>query len=304
MTNENGLAVEEIGYLPFGAKLFRNVDNGGGWESVYKFTDQEYDAEYELYNYKARLYDPTMCRFITADTIIPDYNNPQSLNRYAYCYNNPLKYTDPSGHFANLLLGAGLGGAIGAGSAWLQGKSGTEIAAAAFGGAVTGALIASGVGAFAAGATSAGLSGTVTAGGVGLITGSSAVVGNTVEQVAEGVMKGKSLSTATVNVSYEEQVNALGAGIVAGAAAKGVSNAMAGNSANLEGGLNSMKNTLANSASPTQQIGMAEAIHATAKTNANMILATESSTGIITSLVEEVVPISIELDEEEEAEEE
>ena len=29
-----------------------------------------------------------------------DINNPQSLNRYTYCFNNPLKYTDPSGHFA------------------------------------------------------------------------------------------------------------------------------------------------------------------------------------------------------------
>ncbi len=25
--------------------------------------------------------------------------NPQALNRYAYCLNNPLRYTDPSGHW-------------------------------------------------------------------------------------------------------------------------------------------------------------------------------------------------------------
>ena len=32
-----------------------------------------------------------------ADSIIPDYYNPQSLNRYSYTYNNPIKYTDPGG---------------------------------------------------------------------------------------------------------------------------------------------------------------------------------------------------------------
>ena len=37
-------------------------------------------------------------RFIRADSITPDWYNPQSLNRYAYCYNNPLKYQDPDGN--------------------------------------------------------------------------------------------------------------------------------------------------------------------------------------------------------------
>jgi len=37
-------------------------------------------------------------RFIQADTIIADYSNPQSYNRYAYCLNDPLTYTDPTGH--------------------------------------------------------------------------------------------------------------------------------------------------------------------------------------------------------------
>lgn len=32
------------------------------------------------------------------DTIIPQPFNPQSLNRYTYVLNNPLRYTDPSGH--------------------------------------------------------------------------------------------------------------------------------------------------------------------------------------------------------------
>jgi RHS repeat-associated protein len=51
-----------------------------------------------LYYYGARYYDPIIGRFISADTIVPSPANPQSLNRYSYCLNNPLKYVDPTGH--------------------------------------------------------------------------------------------------------------------------------------------------------------------------------------------------------------
>ncbi len=52
-----------------------------------------------LYNYDARLYDPVIGRFVTADSMVPDPFNPQSLNRYSYCLNNPVKYIDPTGHW-------------------------------------------------------------------------------------------------------------------------------------------------------------------------------------------------------------
>lgn len=48
--------------------------------------------------YGARYYDAALGRFIQPDTIIPNPYNLQSLNRYAYVYNNPVKYTDPTGH--------------------------------------------------------------------------------------------------------------------------------------------------------------------------------------------------------------
>jgi hypothetical protein len=35
---------------------------------------------------------------VQPDTIIPSPYNPQSLNRYSYTYNNPIRYTDPTGH--------------------------------------------------------------------------------------------------------------------------------------------------------------------------------------------------------------
>ena len=46
--------------------------------------------------YNARFYDPSLARFIQADTIVP--GGVQGLDKYAYTGNNPIRYTDPSGH--------------------------------------------------------------------------------------------------------------------------------------------------------------------------------------------------------------
>jgi len=47
---------------------------------------------------KSRFYDPVIGRFLQPDTIVPEPANPQSLNRYSYVYNNPLRYSDPYGY--------------------------------------------------------------------------------------------------------------------------------------------------------------------------------------------------------------
>ena len=39
-----------------------------------------------------------MGRFISPDSVVPDYANPQDLNRYSYVRGNPVRFTDPSGH--------------------------------------------------------------------------------------------------------------------------------------------------------------------------------------------------------------
>ncbi len=41
---------------------------------------------------------PYINRFLSADTIVLGYANPQSLNRYSYVVNDPMRYTDPTGH--------------------------------------------------------------------------------------------------------------------------------------------------------------------------------------------------------------
>jgi len=62
------------------------------------FTNQEQMADVCLDNYNARIYDPQIGRFMSADTEIPDANFSQSYNRYTYVENGPLSYTDPTGH--------------------------------------------------------------------------------------------------------------------------------------------------------------------------------------------------------------
>ncbi len=79
-----------------------------------------YDTDLGLYYLQSRYYDPQTGRFINADTL--DYLEPESvngLNLYCYCYNNPVSYTDPSGHAAIsigllMAIGAIVGAVIGA----------------------------------------------------------------------------------------------------------------------------------------------------------------------------------------------
>lgn len=47
-----------------------------------------------------RLYDPLVSRFLSPDPYVQDHTSTLDYNRYAYCLNNPLKYTDPSGNSA------------------------------------------------------------------------------------------------------------------------------------------------------------------------------------------------------------
>ena len=70
------------------------------------YTGHEHMAGFGLINMNGRLYDPYLQRFLSPDNKIQDAQNSQSYNRYSYCLNNPLSYTDPTGyswwsHFSN-----------------------------------------------------------------------------------------------------------------------------------------------------------------------------------------------------------
>ncbi|MEW6405341.1 MAG: RHS repeat-associated core domain-containing protein [Chloroflexota bacterium] len=49
-------------------------------------------------DYKARMYSSYLNHFIQPDTIVPNPANPQTWNRYSYTRNNPVRYSDPTGH--------------------------------------------------------------------------------------------------------------------------------------------------------------------------------------------------------------
>ncbi len=86
-------ALDGMRYKPYG----EDRDTGNALATDRKFTGQTEDETAGLYWYASRAYDPAIGRFVSPDSIVPDPGNPQSLNRYSYVYNNPLKYVDPSG---------------------------------------------------------------------------------------------------------------------------------------------------------------------------------------------------------------
>ena len=63
------------------------------------FTGHEHLAQFGLIDMQARLYDPHLGRFLAPDPYVQAPSMSMNFNRYAYCMNNPLKYTDPTGEF-------------------------------------------------------------------------------------------------------------------------------------------------------------------------------------------------------------
>ena len=83
----------------------------------FRYRGYYYDFETGLYYLQSRYYDPSIGRFISPDSV--EYLEPDNvlgLNLYAYCYNNPIMYADPSGHLA-ILISLIIGVVIGAGGA-------------------------------------------------------------------------------------------------------------------------------------------------------------------------------------------
>ena len=115
----------------------------------FRYRGYYYDGETGFYYLQSRYYDPSICRFISADQyqlVGALSDTVGQLNLYAYCNNNPIMYTDPSGTFVSTILGTIIGAIWGAINAVSQGTSvwkGMLVGAAT--GAATGLFIDIGV---------------------------------------------------------------------------------------------------------------------------------------------------------------
>ena len=94
--DEEGNVVERRDYLPYGEERVE-VSEESAPDTDYGFTGKEKDDETGLYYYGARYYDPVIGRFTSIDPWEGDLTDPQSLNKYTYARNNPIKYVDPDG---------------------------------------------------------------------------------------------------------------------------------------------------------------------------------------------------------------
>jgi RHS repeat-associated protein len=65
----------------------------------FSFTGQRALVPVGLTNYSARWYSTTGMFFISPDTFVQESGNPQFFNRLAYASTNPLRFTDPTGHY-------------------------------------------------------------------------------------------------------------------------------------------------------------------------------------------------------------
>lgn len=106
LTDASGSIQTEYTYEPFGNALASGVAN----TNPFQFTARENDGT-GLYYYRARYYHPGLHRFISEDPIGFAGGDP---NLYAYVYNNPTNFSDPSGNFVPAAVVGGILCATGA----------------------------------------------------------------------------------------------------------------------------------------------------------------------------------------------
>ncbi len=107
VADASGNLISEALYHPWGTTRYAQ----GASPTDYGYTGQM--KEGDIYFYNARWYDPQLGRFMQADTFVPTVQGTQAWDRFAYVNNNPMRYSDPSGHRisnTNLLMHDGGGG--------------------------------------------------------------------------------------------------------------------------------------------------------------------------------------------------
>jgi RHS repeat-associated protein len=103
ISDQNGDVAERFIFEPWGQRL--KSDGSQFVQNVLDttlrgYTGHEMVDNLDLIHMNGRIYDSGLRRFISPDPFIQDPYNLQSINRYAYCWNNPMTNTDPSGYFS------------------------------------------------------------------------------------------------------------------------------------------------------------------------------------------------------------
>ena len=95
LTDSIGVKVFQASYDAWGKQTV-SINTIGFYRG---YTGHEHLPEFGLINMNGRMYDSVLGRFLSPDNYVQAADFSQSFNRYSYCINNPLKYTDPSGQY-------------------------------------------------------------------------------------------------------------------------------------------------------------------------------------------------------------
>ncbi len=151
IVDASGYTVARYRYDAWGNNIIDPWDSGLGIANInpYRYRGYRLDLETGLYYLNARYYDPSIGRFISADSInYLDPSSEQGLNLYAYCGNNPVMYMDNTGNFPFLILTGIIGAVIGAVVGGIIASSNNNNVWAGIAiGATAGGLIGTGLGA-------------------------------------------------------------------------------------------------------------------------------------------------------------
>ena len=102
-TDTSGAVVWKENYRPYGERVNTGNQSVSGNNSVW-FAGKPFDSSTGLSYMGARYYDPVLGRFMGVDPVGFQETNIHSSNRYAYANNNPYKFVDPDGRYAELAV--------------------------------------------------------------------------------------------------------------------------------------------------------------------------------------------------------
>nr|WP_162990890.1 DNRLRE domain-containing protein [Maliibacterium massiliense] len=101
LVDNTGAVVVEYTYDAWGKPLSVTGSLAGtvGKKNPYRYRGYRYDEETGFYYLQSRYYDPEMGRFINEDKFAGFVGSIGDHNVFAYCWNNPVMYTDLTGHY-------------------------------------------------------------------------------------------------------------------------------------------------------------------------------------------------------------